>query len=117
MNRAPYAGFAGYGHLPWWANGIADLVSAGNAGNFYYLSGTSMAAPHVAATAALMLEKNPALSQADAESILKDTATPIPPGGGGDFRITQGLTDLQLRGADATGAGLAQVDAAVAATP
>jgi subtilisin family serine protease len=114
--RGPFAGFPGYSHLPWWSQGIADLVSI-NPGNFYYVSGTSMAAPHVTATAALMLEKNPALTQAQVESILKATALPIPPGAGGDIQITGGFADPQIWGSDATGAGLIQADEAVNATP
>ena len=114
--RGPYAGFPGYNHLPWWSKGIGDLLGR-NRGNFYYVSGTSMAAPHVAAAAALMLEKNPTLTQAQVETILKATALPIPPGTGGDIQITSGFTDMQVWGADATGTGLIQVDAAILATP
>ena len=114
--RGPFAGFPGYNHLPWWSKGLGDLLG-GNAGNFFYVSGTSMAAPHTTAVAALMLEKNPALTQAEVESILKSTALPIPPGSGGDIQITGNFTDLQIWGANATGSGLIQADAAVAATP
>jgi subtilisin family serine protease len=114
--RGPFAGFPGYNHLPWWSKGIGDLVG-GNPGNFFYVSGTSMAAPHVAATAALMLEKNPALTQAQVESILTSTALAFPPGSGGDIQITAGFTDMQEWGANATGSGLIQADAAVDATP
>lgn len=112
--RGPFAGFPGYSHLPWWARGIGDLVSVANPGNFFYVSGTSMAAPHVSATAAMMLEKNPTLTQADVELILTTTALPMPPATGGDFAV--GFAS-QTWGADATGAGLIQVDAAIAATP
>jgi subtilisin family serine protease len=115
--RGPFAGFPGYNHLPWWSKGIGDLLSVGNPGNFFYVSGTSMAAPHTAAVAALMLEKNPALSQAQVESILKSTALPIPPGSGGDIQITGNFSDMQVWGANATGTGLIQADAAIAATP
>jgi len=115
--RGPFAGFPGYNHLPWWSKGIGDLVSVGNPGNFYYVSGTSMSAPHVSATAALMLEKNPNLTQSQVESILKSTALPIPPGFGGDIRITGDFEDLQIWADDATGAGLIQADEAVNATP
>jgi serine protease len=41
-----------------------------------YYQGTSMASPHVAGIVALMKDVNPALSAADAEQILKDTADP-----------------------------------------
>ncbi|MEX2149363.1 MAG: S8 family serine peptidase [Steroidobacteraceae bacterium] len=114
--RGPFAGFPGYNHLPWWSKGIGDLLG-GNAGNFFYVSGTSMAAPHTAAVAALMLEKNPSLTQAQVENILKSTALSFPPGSGGDIQITLNFSDLQVWGANATGSGLIQADAAVAATP
>lgn len=117
--RGPFAGFPGYNHLPWWSQGIGDLLG-GNAGNFFYISGTSMAAPHTAAVAALMLEKNPALTQAQVEAKLKATALPIPAGFGGDLRISgfippSTISDPQVWGANATGSGLIQADAAVAA--
>ena len=111
--RGPFAGFPGYAHLPWWSSGIADLLNSANPGNFFYVSGTSMAAPHVSAAAALMLEVDPSLVQSDIEQILIDTALPIPPGFGGDIQITQGFEDPQEWGANATGAGLIQVDAAI----
>jgi subtilisin family serine protease len=76
-----------------------------------------MATPHVAGVAALMLQKDPSLTQTQVESILKVTALPIPPGVGGDIQVTQGFTDLQVWGPNAVGAGLVQVDAAIAATP
>ena len=111
--RGPFAGVPGYSHLPWWAKGIGDLVSGVNPGNFFYVSGTSMASPHVAGVAALMLEKNPTLTQAAVESILKSTALPITsPGVGGGVAVPP-----QVWFSDATGAGLVQADAAIAATP
>jgi len=114
--RGPFAGDPGYNHLPFWSKGIADLLGS-NPGNFFYVGGTSMAAPHVSATAALLLEKNDGLTQGEIESILEDTALPIPAGSrqvwdpfaaGGPAFVTVSW------GADATGHGLIQVDAALA---
>ncbi len=42
--------------------------------SYYYLSGTSMASPHVAGIAALVLESNPDLTQAELEAILEVAA-------------------------------------------
>ncbi|HUQ49498.1 MAG TPA: S8 family serine peptidase, partial [Terriglobales bacterium] len=46
---------------------------------FYtYMSGTSMAAPHVAGVIALMLDANPSLTTAEVKQILQQTATNLP---------------------------------------
>jgi subtilisin family serine protease len=115
--RGPFPGTPGFSHLPWWSKGIGDLVG-GNVGNFYYAGGTSMATPHVASAAALLLEKDPSLSQEEVEDILKGTALPIPPGSATvyDLSPVPGLYTYSWE-ANATGAGLIQVDAALAATP
>lgn len=115
--RGPYPGTPGYNHLPWWSHGIGDLVG-GNAGNFYYLAGTSMAAPHVTSLAALMLQKNPGLTQAQVEMYMKSSALAIPPGSATVFDLSpvQGFYTYSW-GADATGSGLIQADAALAAVP
>ncbi|MGB9800919.1 MAG: S8 family peptidase [Thermanaerothrix sp.] len=84
--------------------------------SYYFLGGTSMASPHVAGIVALMAQKNPALTAAQAESILTSSAIPLP----ADCRniyTPYGTTENVCWGADATGAGLATADAALAATP
>ena len=65
----------------------------------YVIWGTSFAAPHVAGTLAQMLQKNPGLTQAEAEALVQGTALPLPG-----------------EAVEAVGAGLVQGDAAVAAT-
>jgi hypothetical protein len=72
-----------------------------------------MVVPHVTSIAALMLQANPSLMQADIEDLLKTTALPIL---AGSAHVYDGsaLTTVSW-GDDATGAGLVQADAAVAA--
>jgi subtilisin family serine protease len=48
--------------------------------SYYYLSGTSMACPHVAGIVALMAQKKPTLTAAEAETILQATAIPMSEG-------------------------------------
>ncbi len=125
--RGPFPEEAGYGHLPWHSHGISDLIRrTGNGGtNFYFVSGTSMASPHVASVAALMLEKNSLLTQAQVESILKATALSLLASDSRnifdlywfDFVDTGWDTDCGGTPCDAVGAGLVQADKAVDATP
>lgn len=79
---------------------------------YFFLGGTSMASPHVAGIVALMAQKNPSLTAADAESTLESTAIPLP---AGSRTITDlnGSTITQTWGSDATGAGLASADRAL----
>src|SRR5262249_41603645 len=109
--------------VAWTVNGQVDYTFAG---------GTSFAAPHVAGIAALMLQKNPHLTQVQIEDILKNTAMPLPPGcrdvifpgiGPGNPATWDDHGNLFFFpftvcwGANATGHGLVQADAALAATP
>lgn len=63
------------------ANGIASTYNAGYDSlgeyNYAYNQGTSMAAPHVAGVAALMLSVNPQLSPSQVRQIIQSTARPI----------------------------------------
>jgi subtilisin family serine protease len=111
----PYPLGVGQSHLPWWSNGKGNGV----AGQYFFVGGTSMASPHVAGIAALMVQADPGLMQADVETMLRATTDVIPAPWG------QLVADPDLGGlivvtwdADAVGHGLVQADAAVdAATP
>jgi len=46
--------------------------------NYYYVSGTSQAAPHVTAIAALVLQTHPDIQQAEMEAILENAARGLP---------------------------------------
>jgi subtilisin family serine protease len=54
------------------------IVSTYLGGGYQFIGGTSMAAPHVAATAALALEANPLLTTAQLKGALLNTAEPKP---------------------------------------
>ncbi len=104
--------------------------------DYSYNMGTSAACPHIAGVAALMLQKNPTLTQAQIETILESTAMPLSPGcrdtrfgfwahpGSPPWPTArnnfQGMFVAPITTCwedNATGAGLLQADAALAATP
>jgi subtilisin family serine protease len=120
--RGPFGGDPGYNHLPWWSKGLGDLFGR-NSGNFYYVGGTSMASPHVASAAALLLQVNPNLTQAQVESTLKSTALKIPNKGSqyiydfDHFATISWDTKCGRIACDPVGAGLLQVDKAISAVP
>jgi subtilisin family serine protease len=130
--RGPFPGTPGYQHLPWWSNGRGGSNAAAPLANFYYVGGTSMATPHTSSVAALMLQKNPNLTQAQVENILKTTALAMPANGSrqvfdpfvpppqGPVLTVTWDTVCQAAGGvacDAVGAGVIRADAAIAATP
>ena len=84
--------------------------------NYFFLGGTSMASPHVAGIACLILQKNADLAQAEVETILESSVTPLPPGCQ-DVLTPWGAVETYCWDDDATGAGLVTADAALAATP
>jgi subtilisin family serine protease len=84
--------------------------------SYYFLGGTSMASPHVAGIVALMAQKDPALTASDAETILEESAIPLKPGCR-EVHTSSGATVEYCWGADATGAGLVNADAALSLTP
>ena len=89
-------------------NGVLSTLNSGStvpgADSYAYYQGTSMATPHVAGVASLMLSVNPALTSAQVTQILKSSARQFPTGTGAD--CTTALC----------GAGIVDAGAAVAAS-
>jgi subtilisin family serine protease len=80
---------------------------------WFFLSGTSMASPHVAGIAALMAEKNRSLTQGEVEAILKGTAIRMAAGSKVVFDINAGRFVTETWGANATGSGMVDAVAAI----
>jgi subtilisin family serine protease len=121
--RGPFPGDPAYQHLPWWSNGRGVFRSPTPLANFYFVGGTSMATPHVASVAALMLQKKPTLVQAEVESILKANTLPMPDTGS-RFVLEVGTpttvnwdTSCGIATCDPVGAGFLQADKALGGTP
>jgi subtilisin family serine protease len=77
-------------------------------GSYIIMQGTSMSAPHVTGAAALLLERNPALTAAQVKSVLMDTARrenftgmtlPNFEFGNGKLHVLNALNDVRVRGA------------------
>ena len=79
---------------------------------YYWLGGTSMAAPHVSAIAALILEKHPNLGQAQMEKVLKTAANSLPIPANGAL-VYYGYWSYTWSGTD-WGAGFILADRALA---
>jgi subtilisin family serine protease len=84
--------------------------------SYFFLGGTSMASPHVAGIAALMAQKKGSLTGPEAEAILEASAIALP-AGCRTINGPSGVAEKVCWGTDATGAGLATANAALAATP
>jgi hypothetical protein len=77
-------------------------------GGYATISGTSMASPHVAGAAALLMQARPSLAAADFRSVLQNSADPKPWSGSPAL----GFLDVVHR----QGAGMLDIDDAIAAT-
>lgn len=92
---------------------------------FFFWTGTSFSSPLTAGVAALLLEKDGSLNQAQVEAILKATAAPLSPNDArvgvveinGVFLTIAWDTNCRGKACDPVGAGLVQADAALAAIP
>ncbi|MEM2118584.1 MAG: S8 family serine peptidase, partial [Candidatus Bathyarchaeia archaeon] len=79
---------------------------------YYYLWGTSMAAPHVSAIAAIVAQKYPQLNQAGMEWILKKAAVRLPMAADGAYALDSTPWTFYWNDHDA-GSGWLQADEAL----
>jgi subtilisin family serine protease len=77
-----------------------DVASAAPGGSFVELSGTSMAAPHVAGAAALLRQRHPDWTPAQVKSSLVTTGVPVRSGSGEVSPLRQGGGRIDLVRAD-----------------
>jgi subtilisin family serine protease len=92
-------------HIAVAAPGV-DILAAAPGGRYQFSSGTSIAAAHVSAIAALLLELRPDLTPAAVRKILAATATDLGPKGRDD-RFGAGLANAQ-RAVQSLNDGVAQ---------
>ena len=81
--------------------------------SFFFVGGTSQATPHVTGAAALLAQQSPGIGQAAVEARLKTTATPLPAGCKMIVPIAGLPAENVCWGADATGAGILDLKAAL----
>lgn len=79
--RAAYSNYGSKITIAAPGTAVYSLLNSGTtvplADSFAYLSGTSMAAPHVAGALSLLFSFNPTLSEADAINLMQSRATPF----------------------------------------
>jgi subtilisin family serine protease len=80
VNGGPYLDFSEYGDAANIAAPGVNVLSTWYDGNYAEESGTSMAAPHVSAAAALVMAADPALSGPQVATLLRQTASPLASG-------------------------------------
>jgi subtilisin family serine protease len=97
-----------------WIVGPYDVTSSAQT-SYFYLSGTSMASPHVAGIVALMMEKDPSLTASRVETILEGAAYPMAPGTHHPLAPGPACCFEYTWNANATGSGFITADAALAA--
>ena len=80
-NRSGFSNFGNVVQISAPGSGILSISNTGTQGpladSYLTMNGTSMAAPHVAGVAALMLAANPAIGAGMVKTLMKETATPF----------------------------------------
>ncbi len=80
VNGGPYLDFSEYGDAANIAAPGVNVLSTWYDGNYAEESGTSYAAPHVSAAAALIMAADPALSGPQVATLIRQTAAPLASG-------------------------------------